>query len=74
MTTPATCIEAGEKTYTCTVCQETKTEPISALGHDYDEGVVTTPATCTEAGEKTYTCTRCESTRLKRSPPPAIQR
>ena len=33
--TPATCTEAGEKTYTCTVCSATKTEVIAATGHSY---------------------------------------
>lgn len=35
VTTPATCTEAGEKTYTCTVCSATKTEVIAATGHSY---------------------------------------
>ncbi len=56
ITTEPTCTEAGEKTYTCTVCDETKTEVVPALGHDY-ESVVTSP-TCTERGYTTYTCTR----------------
>ncbi len=29
VTTPATCVEQGLMTYTCTVCQKTKTEPIN---------------------------------------------
>lgn len=37
VTTPATCTEPGEKTYTCKVCSETKTETIAALGHAYGE-------------------------------------
>ena len=37
VTTPATCTEAGEKTYTCTVCSATKTEVIAATGHSYAE-------------------------------------
>ena len=37
VTTPATCTTAGEKTFTCKVCSETKTEPIAALGHAYGE-------------------------------------
>ena len=35
VTTAATCTEAGEKTYTCTVCSATKTEAIAAMGHSY---------------------------------------
>ena len=38
-TTPATCTEAGVKTYTCSKCGETKTEAVDALGHDYVDGV-----------------------------------
>ena len=48
----------GVRTYTCTLCGDTKTETIKALGHDYDEGKVTTPATCLKDGVKTYTCKR----------------
>ena len=36
VTTPATCTTAGEKTFTCKVCSETKTEPIKATGHKYE--------------------------------------
>ena len=35
VTTAATCAEAGEKTYTCTVCSAAKTEVIAATGHSY---------------------------------------
>ena len=58
-TTPATCDVDGVMTYTCSVCGETKTEPIPAGGHKWDAGTVTTAATCTEAGVMTYTCTAC---------------
>ena len=51
------------KTYTCTVCKETKTEAIAALGHKWDDGKVTTEPTCTKAGVKTYTCTVCKETK-----------
>ena len=37
MTTAATCTTAGEKTYTCTVCNRTKTETLAALEHNYGE-------------------------------------
>ena len=36
VTTPATCTKAGVKTFTCTECQATKTEPIDATGHSYE--------------------------------------
>ena len=56
----ATCKEDGEKLYTCTVCNATKTEPIpKSTAHTYDGGRVTKQATCREDGEKLYTCTVC---------------
>ena len=59
VTTEPTCTEDGVKTYTCSLCGETRTEPVPATGHTSDEGVVTTEPTCTETGVKTYTCTVC---------------
>ena len=60
VTIPATCTTAGVKTYTCTVCQATRTETIDALGHDFRDGEgewkVTTPATCTTEGVETRYC------------------
>ena len=59
-----TCTEAGEKTYTCTRCDKTKTEAIEALGHAYsEEWTVDKEATCEEAGSKSHHCTRqgCDS-------------
>ena len=35
ITTASTCTKAGEKTYTCTKCGATKTEPINATGHSW---------------------------------------
>ena len=63
VTTPATCDAAGEKTLTCTVCGETKTETIPATGqHTVENWTVTKPATCSEAGSKTGKCTLCGQT------------
>ena len=45
VTKEATCTEKGEKTFTCTKCEATKTEEIAALGHDFKDG----------------TCTRCNT-------------
>ena len=48
VTTEPTCTEAGVKTYTCTVCKETKTEAVAALGHvDADKD-----NKCDRCGEK----------------------
>lgn len=61
VTTAATCTSTGVRTYTCSVCGDTYTETITALGHDY-EVTATKAATCVTAGSKTYTCTRCGDT------------
>ena len=34
---PATCTKAGVKTYTCTACNDNKTETLAALEHSYGE-------------------------------------
>lgn len=65
VTKQATCTEAGEKTYTCTLCEKTRTEEIPATGHTWDAGVVTTAPDVGEAGVKTYTCTTCKATKTE---------
>ena len=63
VTTAATCTEAGLKTYTCTVCEKTKTEPIPAMGHTDGSPVVENKvdATCERAGsfDEVVYCTVC---------------
>ncbi len=60
ITTAPTCENAGVKTYTCTVCNETKTEAIAATDHTSVE-VSEKPATCTEPGHKAGTkCSVCD--------------
>ncbi len=54
--------------YTCTVCDETKTETIAATGHVWDDGEVTTEATATTDGVMTYTCTICSETKTETIP------
>ena len=62
ITTSPTCENVGVKTYTCTVCNATKTEAIDATGHTPVE-VAEQPATCTEAGHKAGTkCSVCGAT------------
>ena len=61
ITTSPTCENAGVKTYTCTVCNETKTETIDANGHTSVD-VPEQPATCTEAGHTAGTkCSVCDA-------------
>jgi len=65
VTKAATCKEEGVKTFTCTVCGETKTETIAKTAHAWDAGKVTKAATCTEEGVKTFTCTVCGETKTE---------
>ena len=61
ITTSPTCENAGVKTFTCTVCNATKTETIDATGHTPVE-VAEQPATCTEAGHEAGTkCSKCDA-------------
>lgn len=65
VTEEATCKKEGIKTYTCSICGDTKTEAIPKKEHSFDEGKVTKKATCTEDGLKVYTCKNCGETKEK---------
>ena len=55
-----TCEEAGVKTISCSVCGDTYTEEIAALGHDEVSHEAKAP-TCTDIGWDAYvTCSRCD--------------
>ena len=60
ITTRPTCTTPGVQTYTCSVCQKTKTEEIPATGHQHTEVRNVKEATCKEEGYTgdTY-CTDC---------------
>ena len=61
ITTSPTCENAGVKTYTCTVCNATKTEAIDATGHTPVE-VAEQPATCEKPGHTAGTkCSVCDA-------------
>ena len=56
------CTKTGEKVYTCAECSKTKTEEISATGHDFVRHEAKAP-TCTEIGWNAYdTCKNCDYT------------
>ena len=58
-TNPPTCLNAGGKTYTCTICEkEEHKDETPALGHAYIAQVIAQP-TCTAKGVTRYTCSRC---------------
>ena len=68
ITTAATCTETGVKTFICTVCGETKTADVAALGHDLVHHDAQA-ATCTEIGWEAYdTCSRCDYTTYQAIP------
>ena len=71
VTTEPTETAPGVRTYTCTVCGQTKNETIPATGahtHVWDNGTVTIAPTETTPGVRTYTCTVCGATRTETIP------
>ena len=60
VTTAPTCTVAGVKTFTCTTCNETKTEPVDALGHDFAGG-----AWQSDGANHWKKCSRCDVTEPK---------
>lgn len=61
ITKEPTCIEEGEKTFTCSLCEKTKTESIAKKTHTYAEEI-TKDATFEAEGEKTFICKDCGDT------------
>ena len=66
ITTPATCKDAGVKTFTCTRCNTTRTETIAKTEqHTWDAGKVTKEPTYVSEGAKEYTCEVCKKTKVE---------
>lgn len=62
VTTAPTETTPGVRTFTCTVCSQTRTETIPATGaHDYRFTETIAP-TCTDGGYDLYTCSGCGAT------------
>ncbi len=62
VTTAPTETTPGVRTFTCTVCDQTRTEAIHATGaHDYRFTTTVAP-TCTDGGYDLYTCSGCGAT------------
>ena len=61
VTTAATCVKNGVRTYTCSKCGASYTETIPATGNHSYTSKVTTAATCGSKGTKTYTCSGCSA-------------
>ena len=58
----------GTKTYTCTVCGTTRTEPIPATGHSWSSWNTVQEATDTADGLKERTCASCGAVQQKKIP------
>ena len=61
ITKEPTCTEKGEETFTCSLCEETKTETVAKKSHTYKDEITKEP-TFKEEGEKTFTCVDCGDT------------
>ena len=68
VTKEPTCTELGVRTFTCTVCHNTRTEVIEALDHEYGEWVIDRDATCVEEGSKHRDCIRGDDTQTESIP------
>ena len=56
-----TCVEKGERVYTCFRCNKTKSEKIEAVGHKWNDKETTDlKATCTTSGRKSIHCSVCD--------------
>ncbi|WP_400219676.1 hypothetical protein [Methanomethylophilus alvi] len=55
VTTEPTCTERGEKTYTCSTCDATKTEIVGATGHSFGDW------TEKDGNEHTRVCSKCQT-------------
>ena len=60
-TKEASCIAAGERTYTCSVCGDQYVEEISKTDHVYADYTITQEPTCTVGGISSQTCSTCGS-------------
>ncbi len=57
VTAQATCTSKGTIIYTCTVCNETKTQETDIIAHSYNSGVISSATSKTYT--KTFTCNDC---------------
>lgn len=56
---PPTCVEEGYTEQVCTICGETHTETVPALGHTLGERKITVSPTCTDVGIAAVLCETC---------------
>ncbi len=60
-TTEPECGKAGVQTATCEICNETKTQSLTALDHKWGAWVTTTEPKCEVKGEQTRVCLLCDA-------------
>jgi hypothetical protein len=60
VTTQPTCTAQGVETHTCSVCQDSYTTSLPALGHNYSDTVLYQPS-CYVEGIMKHSCSRCGS-------------
>ena len=63
-----TCTQSGTRVYSCTGCNATKTETISAKGHQYGSWTTVKEATIAQDGESRTYCSNCDAYKTKRIP------
>ncbi len=68
VTKQPTCKETGIKTYTCTICGETKTETIPTIDHVWSSWKVVKEATADQAGLEERTCSVCGEVETREIP------
>ena len=68
VTKQPTCKETGIKTYTCTVCGETRTEVIPTIDHVWSSWKVVKEATADQAGQEERTCSVCGEVETREIP------
>lgn len=62
ITVQASCTAEGEEVFTCTLCQHSYTQKISAQSHNYGTEAVEKEPTCSEEGLRKRNCTACGAT------------
>lgn len=63
-----TCTEDGAAAYACSVCGESRSEVLPALGHDWSDWEAAREPTETEPGIERRTCRRCGETEERETP------
>lgn len=65
ITRQASCVQEGEETFTCSLCQHSYTQAVPVSPHSYEPAEIEKEATCTEEGIQTFSCTGCDATESK---------